>query len=77
MPRRTRKTWDTCRECERPLPDKFAEPDLCAGTGLCLRCATQRLNQAMKTPAARRWIESWKEKLRTVMQLDSTSSAPR
>jgi hypothetical protein len=58
-----------CGSCGKDLPAEESRDDLTCGTDVCLRCASIRLNEAYKSPAGRRWLETWKEKLRTAMQL--------
>lgn len=71
MPRRRRNP--KCRQCARPLPPDHTRDDLTSGTDVCNRCASVILATTYRTlPAARRWLETWREKLRTTLEVLGT-----
>jgi hypothetical protein len=44
------------------------------GTGRCLECASGRIGQAMRTPAARRWLASWQDRMARAMEVAAVPS---
>lgn len=64
-----RKPRTTCAQCGRDLPSEAGRDELTSGTDVCIRCASVKLNAAYKTAAGRKWLETWREKLRTALQL--------
>jgi hypothetical protein len=74
MAQSKRRRRTTCAQCGRDLPSEAGRDALTSGTDVCIRCASVKLNAAYKTAAARRWLEGWREKLRTSLQLQEPAN---